>query len=148
MGSREPTRLSRRHPLKQATAQEAKQFGDTFLWQERGPLDFLALLRKRVKGPTVFYTVHGRHVGWLQESDIPRLIALLDSREPCLHVIMSISSYLPRTPSFVGQEALFMIEGFRRGEYPPSLHSTEFYNRKAEIVAWWNQTPHPSERNR
>ncbi len=121
------------------TPAEAVGFGDDFAWQQEGPEKFLSLLRARAQGPDApykCYTVHGWHVGWLRKSDLPRLLTLVESREPCAHVRMSVSKVMPVGVSFVGQEALFLIEGYRRGVYPPELHSGAFYDRKDEIVAW------------
>ena len=141
--SSDPPPASRAHSLEDATEAQAKEFGDTFHWQEQGPLDFIVFLKRRSSQPegsrSLFYTVHGRHTGWLHDTDVPDLIALVDSKEPCPHVVMSRSSYLPRAHSFVGQEALFLIEGYRRGEYPPGPCSSGFYKKKDEVLAWWRE---------
>ncbi len=142
----------RPHVLEDATEAEARKYGDTFAWQNDGPLDLLDLLRRRAEGASgpdsFFYTVHGTHVGWLRETDVPGLIKLLDTKDPCAHVVRTLSSYLPMTRSFVGQEALFLIEGYRRGRYPPHLHSTDFYERKREILQWWDKKEAGRGRNR
>ena len=122
------------------TESQARAFGDTFPWQVEGPLDFLALLKSQAKNGAQFYTVYGTHVGWLQESDLQGLIGLVDSKEPCAHVVQAISSYLPSKRSFVGEQALFLIECYRQGRYPPALHSVGFYKRKKEILEWWRLT--------
>ena len=49
-----------------------------------------------------------------------RIVDLLDSTEPCASVSMSISSLHLESGSTVGQEAAFLIEGFRTGYYPPN----------------------------
>jgi hypothetical protein len=67
-------------------------------------------------------SVRGIHYGWIRADDIPSLIEALDSKEPCRPVVMSISSYIPQT-STVGNEARFLIDGFRSGRYPPELAS-------------------------
>lgn len=145
-GASETERTPRVHSLQNATEAQAREFGDTFRWRAEGPLDFLALLKSRAKSGARYYTVYGTHVGWLQESDLPGLISLVDSREPCSHVVMAMSSYAPTTRSFVGQEALFLIEGYRQGRYPPTLGSRGFYKaKKQEILEWW-QRLHPGPR--
>ena len=108
------------------------EYGDTFKWQVHGPIAFIETLKSR-NG----YTVHGLHKGWVWRSDIPKLVALLDSEEPCADVSMSISSYHHQGRSTVGREAAYLIEGFRRGEYPPSLNSVHFEFNADEIRSWW-----------
>jgi hypothetical protein len=131
LGSADP--VDRSHRVEDSTG-TPRLYGDSFDWQTNGPQEFLKVLRDRDS----FYTVDGVHVGWIREADVPGLIALLESREPVAHVVMVISSYLPRARSFVGQEALFLVEGFRQGRYPPSTHSGgRFVERKQEILGWW-----------
>jgi hypothetical protein len=107
-------------------------------WQTMRPLDLLARLRAH---PTAnVYTLLGRRERWVSEEDLPELIGLVDSRDPCPHVVSVYSSYLPRERSFVGQEALFLVEGYRQGYYPPALHSRGFYSTNREsILAWWRE---------
>jgi hypothetical protein len=77
---------------------------------------------------------------WVKVEDIDGLAALLESQEPCPHVCLSISSEMSFKRSFIGQEALFMIEGYRKGRYPPELHSHDFYvKKKEEVIAWLNE---------
>ena len=74
---------------------------------------------------------------WVQEKDLPRLILLLDSPVPCASVMSTRSSFWPGV-STVGEQAAFMILGFRKGWYPPDLHSGRMPSDvKAEIRAWW-----------
>jgi hypothetical protein len=114
-------------------------YGDTFDWQHETPAQFLNVLRKGAKWPTPIYTVHGIHYGWIHEQDIPFLISQLDSSEPCASVLMSISSYLFPC-STVGNEAAFLIVGFRAGHYPPDLNSNRpAYDKgdKERLRNWW-----------
>jgi len=74
---------------------------------------------------------------WVQEKDLPKLILLLDSPVPCASVALSKSSFWPGM-STVGEQAAFLIEGFRAGVYPPDLHSGRMApGLKDEIRAWW-----------
>jgi hypothetical protein len=106
--------------------------GDTFEWQSKGPTDFLEFLSSRDG-----YTVWGVHKGWIRAQDIPDLIRLIDSQEPCGDVKMSISSHIHWGHSTVGREAAFLIQGFRKGEYPPELNSIRFDYSAEEIREWW-----------
>jgi hypothetical protein len=108
-------------------------FMDSFRWQEEGPIAFLETLRRT----QTVYTVDGVHVGWVKAQDAQRLVDLLDSSEPCAFVVSPYSSYIPPGRSFVGQEAVFLLEGYRAGRYPPGLHSGNAYKRKSEILVWW-----------
>ena len=95
-----------------------------FRWQEEGPIDLLDRLRLGVpalKERGIWVTdfrVYGKHHGWVRAEDIPALIALLGSKEPCQPVVASTVSMLQKDLSTVGHEAAYLIEGFRRGVYP------------------------------
>jgi len=79
---------------------------------------------------------------WVQEKDLPKLILLLDSPVPCASVALSRSSFWPGV-STVGDQAAYLIEGFRAGIYPPSLHSGKMApGLKDEIRAWWAARKH------
>jgi hypothetical protein len=111
----------------------ADHHGDTFDWQQAGPLEFLDHLRS-VRS----YVVDGVHRGWVRSSDLPQLISLLDSQDPCGSVAMRISSYHESQLSTVGQEAAFLIDGFRSGRYPPRLNSTRPATDVDQVREWWN----------
>jgi hypothetical protein len=39
----------------------------------------------------------------------------------------------------VGNEALFLLEGYRTGRYPPALCSLYYFNPdRTEVQSWWN----------
>ena len=59
---------------------------------------------------------------WVQEKDLPKLMLLLDSPVPCSPVALVQSSFLPGVSS-LGDQAAFLIQGFRARVYPPALHS-------------------------
>ena len=119
-----------------------------FDWQQKSPSDFLDVLRSQAKQPELvgtFAGVDAAHDGWVKEEHLPALVALVDSKERCAHIATPMAQKLPETRSFVGQEALVMIQAFREGTYPPrGLTTSEgFYSRKAEILAWWKARPQP-----
>ncbi len=122
-------------------------FGDTFAWQHLGPVDFLHLLEQMVKSEhsgnrSPWYTVHGTHRGWIQASDIPELLKLVDSSVPCAAVVSSVSSVLPSERSTVGHEAMYLIEGYRHGGYPSAINSSQCTCDPAEIRRWWDGRGH------
>ena len=105
-------------------------------WEKTRPSDLIESLKQ---SPDSARTIWAVPKNWIQEKDLPGLIALLDSAEPCAPTVAAESSALPPIKrSTVGQEAAFLIEGFRRGRYPPDLDSSRFHPDKADIRKWWN----------
>lgn len=116
------------------------EYGDTFDWQNKSPVDFLNMLKKLNKREN--YIVHGIHKNWIKKSDIPHLMDLLNSSELCASVAMSQSSYIELGGSTVGAEAAFLIIGFQKGEYPPGLNSTRpklTQKEKNNLKQWWSR---------
>ena len=113
------------------------QFGDTFDWESRTALDFLDELRDGAGGT---YTVASCHQGWVTRRDVEALVELLDSTEPCANVAASWSSFWSLEPSTVGNEAGFLILGYRSGCFPPDLNSDHPKVDLEEIRQWWRST--------
>lgn len=103
---------------------------------EKTPLEFLESICADGEGPRRV-TIKTPVRGWILESDIPALIRVLDSPIRCRSVVRLESSYLTGW-SKMGDEAAFLIEGFRNGFYPSELHSRTFSRAEvSEIKAWW-----------
>ena len=85
------------------------------------------------------YTIGDFRVDYVKESDIPHLVSLLDSQEPCGFVDMSISSIRFPGKSTVGHEAAYLIEGFWRRYYPTDLTS-QTYKPDIESMKRWYVT--------
>jgi hypothetical protein len=119
-------------------------YGDTFDWQHRTPLEFIEVLRLKGSARTdaTWYTVDGRHRGWVLESDIPRLVELIDSSTTCAAVVSSVSSVIPTKSSTIGREAMFLIEGYRSGVFPPAITSEHCSCNRDEIRRWWAGREH------
>jgi len=115
------------------------EYGDDFDWSRKGPTEFLDRLRQsyRAGQELPFYSVHGEHRGWVTEADVPQLLELATSTDPCLAVVSTLSSWLPDRPSTVGHEALYILAGFRAGKYPPELASTRWSGTLEEYRQWW-----------
>ena len=116
-----------------------KEVDPNFDFQSRTPLEFLEMLKTKKD-----YSFIGIHKGWILESDIPELIALLDSKERCAPVSLVISSFFDVNGSTVGAEAYFLIIGFREGKYPPGLNSpgSKYKYRKEtrdKILSWYKE---------
>jgi len=111
-------------------------------WAEASPLEYLNGLQVLGACQRGFehwaHIVDGQRSGWVREGDLQALVALVDSRLPCAHTVSDISSWMPQKPSFVGQEALFLIEAYRQNTFPPTSNSDGFYRNRDEILAWWH----------
>ena len=106
-----------------------------FDWHHFGPLAFLDHLKNR----TGRLLILGAPEGWIKEDDLPELMNLIDSTEPCPSVRAACSSYIGTGTSTVGNEAAFLIEGYRKGRYPPGLNSTRPRPDIREIRSWWRE---------
>ena len=100
------------------------------------PLKLLEILKRDVGFDSVL-SIGEPVENWVREKDLPQLIFLLDSPELCAPVANIRSSFIPDR-STVGEQAAFLIQGFRAGIYPPDLHSGRMApGVKDEIRAWW-----------
>jgi hypothetical protein len=100
------------------------------------PADFVKELAKRVTPECTLCTDLDH---WITKKDIPALLALVDSKEPCSPVASWYSSYYSTTAvSTIGDQALFMLEGYREGKYPTQLNMFSFPTGKErdELIAW------------
>jgi hypothetical protein len=114
----------------------APAVGAAFDLKGSDPSKLLDLL---VKGnyPGAVLTVDDYVENWVQEKDLQKLILMLDSPVPCAPVVHAKSSFWPGV-STIGDQAAFLIQGFRAGIYPPALHSDKMEpGVKADIRAWW-----------
>ena len=133
----------RKHIVKQGDQliepEESKTYGDTFSWQELGPVDFLNYLKTQ----SSIYYINGRHFKWIHESDIPKLAMLLDSTEPCAPIVMTICSvrFPESTRSTIGDQAMCLIDGYKEGYYPASItsifHSDTYRNKMTSEIRKW-----------
>jgi hypothetical protein len=115
-----------------------------FDFSRHSPLDFLDYLQ-RLRGEAV--AEHGPDTistctvwrvpeDWIRAEHVHRLAPLIDSSEPCAAAISMISSHIPRR-SDVGQEAAFLMAGFRKGTYPPAPASDAV--EKDAVRKWYEQ---------
>jgi len=105
-------------------------------------MDFLDDLRMH---PLVPVTVLDIPDGWITKGDVALLMQEIDSEDPAAPVISPLSSYWPfNQTSTVGNEALFLIEGYRTGKYPPRLCSLYYFRPdRSEVRLWWESYGRP-----
>ncbi|MBN1761513.1 MAG: hypothetical protein JW878_00340 [Methanomicrobia archaeon] len=110
-------------------------------WAETDPLALLEILKSRPDTPLTIASTPPPD--WITEEHVRQLMHVIDSEEPAAPVVSVLSSYYPfNESSTVGNEAMFLIEGFRRGRYPPALCSIYYFDGNTdELRTWWsNQT--------
>ena len=104
--------------------------------------DSTAKLIETLRTTDSFYTVRTDRLDYVKEPDIPYLVGLLDSKEPCAHVVLSLSSILPENRSTVGHEAAYLIEGFWKRYYPTQLTSSQYKPDVEGIKHWYGMWSH------
>ena len=83
------------------------------------------------------YTFDAKLSGWITKKDVRDLLPLVDSKEPCSSVALSISSFYSVQPSTVGDQALYLLEGLKKGNYPDQLNlNGPFGSEKVELIKW------------
>jgi hypothetical protein len=109
-------------------------------WSKTDPLALLNILKKH---PESTLMVLEAPRDWIKEEHVRQLMQLIDSQEPAAPVVSIVSSYYPNNKSTVGTEAMFLIEGFRIGHYPPSTCSLHYFkdinNSRNELRKWWSE---------
>ena len=99
----------------------------------KDPLEFLDSLRQ---AETVV-TVDSRY-NYVRDSDIPKLISLIDSEEKAAPVMLTVSSKIPTEASTVGDQAAYLIVGFWKRFYPSELSFSRMSaSKKQEIKQWY-----------
>ena len=109
---------------------------DSCYFAGHAPMEFLDDLRT---DPTRPVLVLNTPPNWITLKDVELMMQVIDSSEPAAPVVSPLSSYWPSNEtSTVGNEALFLIEGYRTGHYPPGLSSIYYFRPdRAEVRAWW-----------
>ena len=111
--------------------------GEDLDWARTDPLALLELLKSRPGTPLTIASTPPPD--WITEEHVRQLMQVIDSKEPAAPVVSVLSSYYPfNESSTVGNEAMFLIEGFRRGRYPPALCSIYYFDGNPdELRTWW-----------
>jgi len=103
-------------------------------WYEGTPFTLLSIL---VSHPATGYPVRRAREEFVRVEHLPGLVNLLDSPTPCAAVLLPEGGEFPARYSTVGNEAAFLIEGYRAGRYPPRPSSLSPEPDREEIRAWW-----------
>ena len=117
---------------------EIRQPGlDSCYFATHTPVEFLNDLRTHPDRPVLILNAPA---GWITAPDVRLLIQQIDSPDPAAPVVSPVSSYWPTNESStIGNEALFLIEGYRAGRYPPALCSVYYFRpNRTEVRSWWN----------
>jgi hypothetical protein len=112
--------------------------GDSCYFQFHTPVEFLNDLHTHSDTQVMILDVPD---DWITNEDVQLLMQLIDSPDPAAPVVSPLSSYWPfGQTSTVGNEALFLIEGYRTGEYPPDLCSLYYFHpNRTEVRSWWEK---------
>ncbi len=114
----------------------------SFDWESKSPFDLIILLKNN---KTSSYMVARTHKNWVKKKHLTGLVKLIDSSERCANVFSMWSSYLDSNWSTVGNEAAYLIEGYRDGQYPHGLNSTRPKPDRENILKWWQNFRQISE---
>ena len=110
---------------------------DSCYFTNHTPTEYLDDLRTH---PGRAVTVTGVLGDWITLHDAGLLMQQIDSGEPAAPVVSPMSSYWPSNQtSTVGNEALFLVEGYRTGRYPPVPGSLYYFRpNRTEVRTWWD----------
>lgn len=141
IGEREETKPQVNYSItqKSETGSTYPSVYDLYYWDNYTPIEFLAELKAH---PGKAVTVMPAPDDWIKKEHVVELMKYVDSKEPAAPVVSAASSYYPfNQTSAVGNEALFLIEGYRTARYPPALCSLYYFHPDADKVkAWWENT--------
>lgn len=113
-------------------------FNESCYFETHSPMDFLRDLENRPDRLVMVLTVPE---GWITMTDAAGLMQKIDSDEPAAPVVSPLSSYWPvNQSSTAGNEAAFLLEGYRTGRYPPGLCSLHYFRPDTTALRdWWNR---------
>jgi hypothetical protein len=123
----------------------ARECEERFDFQRGTPTDFLHFLRS-AESPFPVFRSHGN---WVRTSDIPALLEQTESTEACALVVQAHLSFAPLTRSTVGQQAWFLLQGLRKGEYPPAPYAKPIdEEERRSLVKWARRQMHQTDPRR
>ncbi|WP_155844913.1 hypothetical protein [Arenimonas oryziterrae] len=114
----------------------AQKMRPDFDFENGNAIEFLQYL-KTPNGVVDWYSFDAPYSCWVRQKDVEQLIRLLDSTEKSRSVRLAIASRILRG-STEGDEAAFMIYGFREGEYPSRARSSPVSTEEKDAIReWW-----------
>jgi len=117
-------------------------FGSNWKKPPKLPRTALGLIKK-LKETKGIYGTFWTKLNYVKEKDLPYLVKLLDSNEPCAHAVSGFSSDSPSGNSTVGNEAAFLIESFWKRYYPVrSISRGKGIPTKLELKRWYKKWAH------
>ncbi|MGC4074416.1 MAG: hypothetical protein QM760_18275 [Nibricoccus sp.] len=102
-------------------------------WKNTRPEELIHILRQTEEP---YFSVDGRCYDYVEPDDVPKLIALLDSEDPCAHLVSALSSYRAPKKSTVGIQAGYLLRCFRDRMCPTPLLGYEDTNANS-LKAWY-----------
>ena len=111
-----------------------------FDWSTMTPLEFFEQLKVAPFVPVTVYDPPPE--GWITRGHVVELMKFIDSEDPASYVLSALSSYIPfGQVSTVGNEACFLIEGYRNKSYPPFLCSIHYHVADPDgLRSWWRES--------
>jgi WD40 repeat protein len=106
------------------------------------PLDYLAHLTKVFKTRKLLYCppLDGPLVAKVQNTDLPNLVELLWSKDPCAATLKVGARAAQDGSSTVGHEAAVLIDSLRLGKpYPIANSSREHPVDRDTLLRWWKE---------
>ena len=119
-------------------------------WSKTSPLEFLEQLKQKkiiefeegINNPEKYqFTLFPSNYppnDWIKEEHIHELIKLIDSQEPSKSIYVGTSSCIGGQTT-IGHEAMHLIEGYRKGGYPPTTNSSCYFKPNVEEYQKWYQ---------
>ena len=105
-------------------------------WSRVSPIDFVNILKKNRHSIMVIDSPPPEI--WIKKEHVPKLMNMIYSSEPAAPVMLQSSPHTPSDTSTVGNEAMFLIEGFKNKSYPPQPCSVgSFKPNPQDYSRWW-----------
>ena len=102
------------------------------------PKAFLETLVENAESGSIVTRVSAPPKDWVKQIDLPKLVEVLDSEQPCTAVFLPHSSYFATQKSNVGYEAAQLVQFYRTGRYISGLKDmSKFDIDKDEIRNWF-----------
>jgi len=100
------------------------------------PVNLLQILKYNNSSPVFIVPIDAKD--WNIEKYLERIVSEINSDQPVPAVNSTLCDELNNAPSTLGREAMYMLEGFIQGTYPPTESSvTDFDPDPKYYKKWW-----------